>query len=108
MATQIYQLPEGNSGNANAGGIPFSIPLGGNGGGLFGNGQTSLLDIFGFAIIAGALGMNNGGFGFGNNGGNGNTAYLSSQIANAVADNIVDKISQAINGSGTSSGTAGA
>lgn len=48
---EIYTLPDGGN-NANAGGIPFSIPLGGNGGGLFGNGQTNLVDLFGFAIIA--------------------------------------------------------
>ena len=37
---EIYQIPENGSG-ANAGGIPFSIPIGGNGGGLFGNGNNS-------------------------------------------------------------------
>lgn len=44
---EIYQIPE----NGNNGGIPFSIPLGG-GNGMFGNGQTSLMDLFGFAIVA--------------------------------------------------------
>ena len=34
---EIYQLPDNNGGNANAGGIPFSIPIGGNNGGFFGN-----------------------------------------------------------------------
>lgn len=32
---EIYQIPETGSNNANAGGIPFSIPIGGNNGGLF-------------------------------------------------------------------------
>ncbi len=47
--SEIVQLPESNSGN---GGLPFSIPIGGGGGGLFGSGQTNLMDLFGFAIIA--------------------------------------------------------
>ena len=42
---EIYQIPENN------GNIPFSIPVGG-GNGMFGNGQTSLMDLFGFAIVA--------------------------------------------------------
>ncbi len=42
---EIYQIPENN------GGIPFSIPVGG-GNGMFGNGQTNLMDLFGFAIVA--------------------------------------------------------
>ena len=37
---EIYQLPSENSGNAGTGNIPFSIPIGGFGGGLFG-GQLS-------------------------------------------------------------------
>lgn len=47
--SEIVQLPDNNSGN---GGLPFSIPIGGGGGGLFGSGQTNLMDLFGFAIIA--------------------------------------------------------
>lgn len=59
---EIYQLPEGSSGGGAGGGIPFSIPLGGNNGGLFGNGGgNSLADLFGFAIIAAMFGWNNGG-----------------------------------------------
>ena len=42
---EIYQIPENN------GNIPFSIPVGG-GNGMFGNGQTNLMDLFGFAIVA--------------------------------------------------------
>ena len=30
---EIYQLPDSNSGNAGMGNIPFSIPIGGFGGG---------------------------------------------------------------------------
>lgn len=49
---EIIQLPESNGG-AGVGNIPFSIPLGGNGGGMFGgNGQTNLMDLLGFAIVA--------------------------------------------------------
>ena len=46
MAAEIYSIPENNGG-----GIPLSIPVGGNGG-MFGNGQTNLMDLFGFAIVA--------------------------------------------------------
>lgn len=42
---EIYQIPENN------GNIPLSIPVGG-GNGMFGNGQTNLMDLFGFAIVA--------------------------------------------------------
>ena len=35
---EIYQLPENGNGNSGFGNIPFSIPIGGFGGGLFGNG----------------------------------------------------------------------
>lgn len=45
---EIYQLPDNGSGNAS---LPLSIPIGGNGG-MFGNGQTNLMDLFGFAIVA--------------------------------------------------------
>lgn len=50
MATEIIQLPSGSNGNQ--GGAMNVLPVGGNGG-LFGNnGQTSLMDLFGFAIVA--------------------------------------------------------
>jgi hypothetical protein len=49
MASEIIQLPQ-NGGNQNGGMI---LPVAGNGGGIFGNnGQTSLTDILGFAVIA--------------------------------------------------------
>lgn len=49
MATEIIQLPAGQNGNSNGMGV---MPVVGNGG-LFGNnGQTSLMDLFGFAIVA--------------------------------------------------------
>lgn len=48
MPSEIIQLPQ-NGGNQNGGMI---LPVS-NGGGLFGNnGQTSLTDILGFAVIA--------------------------------------------------------
>lgn len=94
----IYQIPEGNNG-----GIPFSIPLGGNGG-MFGNGNTNLMDLLGFAIIASMFGWNNGnGFGFGNNGGSGNAAFLSNQISNDAGRQL---IMEAITNQGEASRTA--
>ena len=49
MPTEIIQLPSGQNGNQ--GGMNV-LPVNGNGG-LFGNnGQTSLMDLFGFAIVA--------------------------------------------------------
>ena len=51
--SEIYQLPDGNN-NAGMGNIPFSIPIGGFGGGLFGNGgygMNGIADLFGLAII---------------------------------------------------------
>lgn len=61
---EIYQLPDNNGGNAGVGNIPFSIPLGGNGG-MFGNGQTNLMDLLGFAIVASMFPNFFGGRGFG-------------------------------------------
>ena len=67
---EIIQLPENNGGNAGVGNIPFSIPLGGNGGGMFGgNGQTNLMDLLGFAIVASIFPNFFGGRGMQGNGG---------------------------------------
>ena len=51
---EIIQLPEGGGSASGAGNIPFSIPIGGfsGNGGFNGNGQTNLMDLLGFAIIA--------------------------------------------------------
>lgn len=76
---EIFQLPD-NASNANAGGIPFSIPIGNNGG-LFGNGGGSLVDLFGFAIIASMFGWNGNGFGGGFGNGNG-AGFISNQLNN--------------------------
>ena len=63
----IIQLPQ-NGGNQNGGMI---LPVAGNGGGIFGNnGQTSLTDILGFAVIA-SIFPNIFGNGYGNRGNNG-------------------------------------
>ena len=63
--TEIIQLPTGQSGN-NGNGMGF-VPVAGNGG-LFGNnGQTSLMDLFGFAIVA-SIFPNIFGNGYGNRG----------------------------------------
>ena len=98
---EIYSIPE-NSGNAGMGGVPFSIPLGGNGGGLFGGGNTSLIDLFGFAIVASMFpGMFGGRFGgFGNMGGAG---FLSNQLNN---DSGRELIMNAINSNGEASRAA--
>lgn len=67
---EIIQLPETGGGNAGVGNIPFSIPLGGNGGGMFGgNGQTNLMDLLGFAIVASIFPNFFGGRGMQGNGG---------------------------------------
>lgn len=97
---EIYQIPE--NGNANAGGIPFSIPLGGNSGGLFGNGNNSLADLFGFAIIASMFGWNNGGFG-GGIGNNGGAGFISNQLSN---DSGRELIMNAITSQGEAQRTA--
>lgn len=96
----VYQIPDnGNSGY----GIPFSIPVGGNGG-LFGNGNNSLADLFGFAIIASMFGWNNGGWGngFGGNGANG-TGFISNQLSN---DSGRELIMNAITSQGEAQRTA--
>lgn len=67
MATEIIQLPTGQNGNQN-GGLNV-LPVGNSGGGLFGNGQTNLADLFGFAIIASMFPNLFGGYGYGNRGG---------------------------------------
>ena len=76
MASEIIQLPQ-NGGNQNGGMI---LPVA-NGGGLFGNnGQTSLTDILGFAVIA-SIFPNIFGNGQGNRGGNCNCQNVDSALA---------------------------
>ena len=74
---EIYQIPDGSS-NA---GIPFSIPVGGNGG-LFGNGGNTIGELIGLAIVASIFGWNNNGNGFGFGGNNGGAGFLSNQLNN--------------------------
>lgn len=102
---EIYQLPDNGGSNANAGGIPFSIPIGGGNGGLFGNGNNSLADLFGFAIIASMFGWNNGGWGNGGFGGglNGQGAFLANQLNN---DSGRELLMNAINSNGEASRAA--
>lgn len=102
----IYQIPE--SGNAGFGNIPFSIPVGGFGGGGFFGGNGLGNDIGGLitlAIVASIFGWNNGGgFGFGGNGGgNGAAGFLSNQISNDTGREL---IMQAITNQGEASRTA--
>jgi len=103
---EIYQLPEGNSGNAT---IPFSIPIGFGGfnnGGVFGNGNgfNSIADLFGLAIIASMFGWGNNGFGgFGGFGGNGGAGFISNQLNN---DSGRELLMNAITNQGEASRTA--
>jgi len=103
--SEIYQLPDNNSGNTAS--IPFSIPINGFGG--FGNngwggfGMNSIADLFGLAIIASMFGWNgNWGGGFGNNG-NGAAGFLANQISN---DSGRELIMNAITNQGEASRTA--
>ena len=69
MPTEIIQLPTGQNGNQNGG--TSILPVANSGGGLLGNGQTNLVDLFGFAIIASMFPNLFGGYGYGNRGGQG-------------------------------------
>ena len=76
MPSEIIQLPQ-NGGNQNGGMI---LPVA-NGGGIFGNnGQTSLMDLFGFAIVA-SIFPNIFGNGQCNRGGNCNCQSVDSALA---------------------------
>lgn len=73
---EIIQLPDSGGGNAGVGNIPFTIPLGGNGGMFGGNGQTNLMDLLGFAIVASIFPNF-----FGGNQGRGNGGGVNSDLA---------------------------
>lgn len=96
--TKVFSFPE-NGGNS----IPFSIPIGGNGGFGFGNGMNSLADLFGFAIIASMFGWGNGGFGNGWGGNNGQLGFLSNQLNN---DSGRELIMNAVTSQGEATRTA--
>ena len=99
---EIYQLPE--NGSAGTGNIPFSIPIGGNGGGLFGNGGNTIGELIGLAIVASIFGWNgNGGFGNGFGGGNAGAGFLSNQLNN---DSGRELLMNAITSQGEQSRTA--
>ncbi len=100
---EIYQIPD-NGGNAGMGGVPFSIPIGGNNGGLFGNGGNTIGELIGLAIVASIFGWNNGnGFGgFGGNNMNG-AGFISNQLNN---DSGRELIMNAITSQGESQRTA--
>lgn len=103
---EIYQLPEnGGNNNGGFGNIPFSIPIGGFGGGLFGgNGfGNDIGGLIALAIVASIFGWN-GGNGFGGfGGGNGQLGFLANQLNN---DNGRDLIMQAVTSQGEASRTA--
>lgn len=104
---EIYSIPD----NSGSNGIPFSIPIGGlgNGGFGFGNGygQTNLMDLLGFAIVASIFpnmfGGYGNGFGGGWGGGNGAAGFLSNQINNDTGREL---IMQAVTNQGEASRTA--
>lgn len=80
MPSEIIQLPQ-NGGNQNGGATILPVT---NGGGLFGNnGQTSLTDILGFAVIASIFPniFGNGYGNRGNGGGNCNCPAVDTQLA---------------------------
>ena len=79
MPTEIIQLPSGQNGNQ--GGMNI-LPVNGNGG-LFGNnGQTSLMDLFGFAIVASIFpNIFGNGYGYGNRGNCGCGQTVDSALA---------------------------
>lgn len=83
MATEIIQLPTGQTGNQ--GGGFFPVVNGGNG--LFGNnGQTSLMDLFGFAIVASIFpNIFGNGYGYGNRGGGCNSGCGCGNVDSALA-----------------------
>lgn len=102
---EIYQLPDNQGSNAGMGNIPFSIPIGGVGGGLFGgNGfGNDIGGLIALAIVASIFGWN-GGNGFGGFGGNnGQLGFLANQLNN---DNGRDLIMQAVTSQGEASRTA--
>lgn len=108
--SEIYQLPDNNSGNAGMGNIPFSIPIGGFGfnngfnNGFGGFGMNSIADLFGLAIIASMFGWNGGGFGNGGfGGGNGAAGFISNQLNN---DSGRELLMNAITNQGESARTA--
>ena len=99
---EIIQLPE--NGGTGTGNIPFSIPIGGNGGGLFGNGQNTIGELIGLAIVASIFGWNgNGGIGGIGGGRNGAAGFLSNQINNDTGREL---IMQAVTSQGEQSRTA--
>ena len=99
---EIIQLPE--NGGTGTGNIPFSIPIGGNGGGLFGNGQNTIGELIGLAIVASIFGWNgNGGLGGIGGGRNGAAGFLSNQINNDAGREL---IMQAVTSQGEQSRTA--
>lgn len=99
---EIYQLPE-NGGNAGMGNIPFSIPIGGMNNGLFGNGNNTIGDLIGLAIVASIFGW--GGNGWGGFGGNnmGGAGFISNQLNN---DSGRELIMNAITSQGEASRSA--
>lgn len=101
---EIYQLPE-NGGNAGMGNIPFSIPIGGFGNnGLFGNGNNTIGDLIGLAIVASIFGWGGNGWGGGFGGGNMSGAgFLSNQLNN---DSGRELIMNAITSNGEASRAA--
>ena len=87
---EIYSIPDGNGGTPQ-----FTIPIGGfGGGGGFGNGQTNLMDLLGFAIVASIFPNFFGGNGaYGNNAGAAIGADLATQAIVAQGESSRTAIS---------------
>lgn len=97
---EIYQLPENGSNSGTN--LPFSIPIGG-GNGIFGNGNNTIGDLIGLAIVASIFGWNNGN-GFGGWGNNmGGAGFISNQLNN---DSGRELIMNAITSQGEASRSA--
>lgn len=86
------------------GNIPFSIPIGGFGNnGLFGNGNNTIGDLIGLAIVASIFGWGGNGWGGGFGGGNAGAGFLSNQLNN---DSGRELIMNAITSNGEASRAA--
>lgn len=77
MPSEIIQLPQ-NGGSQNGGTTLLPVA---NSGSPFGNGQTSLMDLFGFAIVASIFPNIFGNGQYGNGGGNCNCPRVDSALA---------------------------